>query len=661
MAEETKKKTKAAPKNPMIGAQAVPTTLDTTTKLDIDINKQLIDSIINTSVEHGLDIGKLEDFTNISNARSQVYDLVDTMANDAAVSAILKTYAEEVCETADNGHIIWCESTDPNISRYVNYILNVMNADKNIYAWVYCLLKYGDTYLKLYRESDYTDPIFKKETVDYAASARHPLNEDFDEPKVDDDPLKESVNVSIHKANDHYSYYVEMVPDPGTMFELVKYGRTYGFIETPNVENGTAYLNNYLGTNVNSLNANFKMKSNEVNIYQADDFVHACLEDNFTRFPEKVDIFTNDEDYKAGVNSQAYTVKRGKSILYDAYKVWREKSLLENSILLNRVTRSSVVRNIAVEVGDMPKSQVQNTLRRVKEMFEQKTAINTNTGMAEYSNPGPVENNIYTATHNGQGAITVNAIGGDIEVKNLADLDSWINKFYAAFGIPKQYFSETDDGAGFNGGTSLSITSSVFAKGVKRVQNTIIQAITDAINLILLDRGCKAYLNNFVLKMKMPLTQEEKDYREDLTNRISAISNMQSLFADVEDRSRKLEILKELISTLNYGDGILQIIDEEIADAESQKAKAAEEAAVEAEKETSEETSSETNGEEPLDLDLDLGNSSEVPMESFTSNSDSEFLVEEKSNDIDLDSLVESDDLPTPEELDETIDFSENL
>lgn len=106
MAEETKKKTKAAPKNPMVGAQAVPTTLDTTTKLDIDTNKQLIDSIINTSVEHGLDIGKLEDFTNISNARSQVYDLVDTMANDAAVSAILKTYAEEVCETADNGHII---------------------------------------------------------------------------------------------------------------------------------------------------------------------------------------------------------------------------------------------------------------------------------------------------------------------------------------------------------------------------------------------------------------------------------------------------------------------------------------------------------------------------------------------------------------------------
>ena len=100
--------------------------------------------------------------------------------------------------------------------------------------------------------------------------------------------------------------------------------------------------------------------------------------------------------------------------------------------MLNRITKSSVVRNIQVEVGDMPKSQVQNTLRRIKELFEQKSAIDAGTGMVEYSNPGPIENNIYTATHNGQGAITVNSVGGDIEVKNLGDLDEWVNKFYAA-------------------------------------------------------------------------------------------------------------------------------------------------------------------------------------------------------------------------------------
>mgnify|MGYP003300752523 CR=1 FL=1 len=78
----------------------------------------------------------------------------------------------------------------------------------------------------------------------------------------------------------------------------------------------------------------------------------------------------------------------------------------------------------------MPKEQVQLTLRRVKELIEQRTAMNTGNSMSEYNNPGPFENNIYFATHNGQGAITVDSIGGDVNVKDLADLDWWNNKFF---------------------------------------------------------------------------------------------------------------------------------------------------------------------------------------------------------------------------------------
>ena len=47
--------------------------------------------------------------------------------------------------------------------------------------------------------------------------------------------------------------------------------------------------------------------------------------------------------------------------------------MLESSVLLSRVTRSGIVRKVAVEVGDMPKEQVQQTLRRVKELFEQRS------------------------------------------------------------------------------------------------------------------------------------------------------------------------------------------------------------------------------------------------------------------------------------------------
>ena len=643
--------------HPLVGSQTKPVTLDNTTTLDIDVKNTLVDNIIEAGLTSKLDIAAIENFTSISNARDQVYQLIDTMSQDSSVAAILRTYAEDVCEPADNGHVIWCESNDPNISKFVNYMLNVMNADKNMYSWTYALLKYGDVYLRLYRESDYDDALFTSERVNKAYSARNTLNEAFDElDKEAPEKLDEAVRLNVRSASDPYSYYAEMIDDPGTMFELTKFGKTYGYIEVPNTESNLDATTAFSGTSMTGT-YNFRMKSADVNVFQADDFVHACLEDNFTRFPETVDLFIDE----TGKKSQSYSVRRGKSLLYDSYKIWREKALLENAALLNRITRSSIVRKVGVEVGDMPKEQVQQVLRRVKDMMEQKSAINVGNSMSEYNNPGPVENNIYFATHGGQGNITVEAVGGDVEVKNLADLDWWNNKFYSSYGIPKQYFGWTDDGAGFNGGTSLTILSSVYAKGVKRVQNAMIQALTDAINLFLLNKGLKSYLNNFTLKMKAPITQEEIDYRADLSNKVNAISSIQGLFTDIEDKPRRLRILKALLTALNYGDALNAEIDAEIAALEEAAAAAAEEADAEGgDTESGDISATETGdtGGEDDGSDIDLG--SLDALESFN-NGTGDLLLEdqETTKPAELDILTE-DELPNPTQLDSEKDFSEN-
>lgn len=644
---ENKNKKKTS--NPMVGRGTQPITLDNTTTLDIDTKNTLADNIIEAGLSSKLDMSALENFTNISNARDQIYQLIDTMAQDSSVAAILRTYTEDVCEPADNGHVIWCEANDPKISKFVNYILNIMNADKNMYSWTYSLLKYGDVYLRLYRESDYKDTLFASDNIKQAESAKNILNEEYKEESKQKENLDEAVRLNMHSASDPYSYYVELVDDPGTMFELTKFGKTYGYIEVPNTESSLDAITSLSGASMTGT-YNFRLKSTDVNVYQADDFVHACLEDNFTRFPETVDLFLSDDEE----NKQSYSVRRGKSLLYDSYKIWREKALLENAALLNRITRSSIVRKVGVEVGDMPKEQVQQTLRRVKEMMEQKGAINVGNSMSEYNNPGPIENNIYFATHGGQGNITVEAVGGDVEVKNLADLDWWNNKFYSSYGIPKQYFGWTDDGAGFNGGTSLTILSSVYAKGVKRVQNAMIQALTDAINLFLLNKGYKSYLNNFTLKMKAPITQEEIDYRAGLTNKINAISSIQGLFTDIEDKPRRLRILKTLLSALDYGDTLNVEIDAEI--------KAIEDAAVEAENEATDETeSSEPVETEPTEESSDMDLGSLDALENFNIGEGNLLLEEQEvSSILDTSMILTEDELPAPADLDTEKDFSEN-
>ena len=60
--------------------------------------------------------------------------------------------------------------------------------------------------------------------------------------------------------------------------------------------------------------------------------------------------------------------------------------------------------------------------------------------------------------------------------------------------------------------------------------------------------------------MKAPVTQEELDYRENLNTRASAISSINSLFSDVEDKARRLTILKSLIASLHLGDDVVEEI-----------------------------------------------------------------------------------------------------
>lgn len=530
-------------------------------KRDIDLNNTLYDNIIEAGFSSQLDLGSLNSLNQTAESRNQMYNIYDMMCEDGSISAVVETYAEDATERNESGNIVWVEASDDNVVKCVQFFLDTLNVNKNIFKWVYSLCKYGDVYLRLYRQSEYEDALFK-------SNQKKELNED--------------ILIKAYKKTDNYAHYMEMVPNPAEMFELTKFGKTVGYIQAP-VE-GVITKNNTLDFTTFS----YKFKKDDLTIYPATEFVHAALEDNVGRSEEEVNIFLNNNDYDSNSNGLNYTVRKGNSLLANVYKVWRELQLLESSVLLNRVTKSSIVRLINVEVGDMPKENVSKTLMGIKQMIEQKSAINTGKSMTEYTNPGPIENNVYVPTHEGIGAITTSQIGGDVDVKSLADLDYYMNKLYGQLRVPKQYFSQTDDSAGFNGGTSLSIISSRYAKMVKRIQNTIIQAITDAINLMLLDKGLDSYVNEFTIHMLPPTTQEEIDRRDNMSSKVQLTSDILNMLNDIEDPISRLKILKALIGNIIDNPEIISILQEEIEKLEEQSVEEVEETTIDETEESSE-------------------------------------------------------------------------
>ena len=160
--------------------------------------------------------------------------------------------------------------------------------------------------------------------------------------------------------------------------------------------------------------------------------------------------------------------------------------------------------------------------------------------------------------------------------------------------------------------------------------------------------------------MKAPATQEEIDYRNEFTNKINALSNLQGLFTDVEDKARRLRILKYLIATLDYGDEINAEIDAEIAAAEEAARKAEEDAALEGvEGETTKETPADEPAKDNSTDDIDLGTPETLGLESF-SNHEGELLLEDQELNLDAAMILTEDDLPSPADLDSDKDFSEN-
>lgn len=589
-------------------------------QIGIDTKDGFYKNIVLAAENNTLDMSSLDSFLTTSRSRDQVYSVIDNMSEDSTISAVLESYAEDSTEINENGDVMWAESSDPNIAKYINYLLKSMRVNKNLYGWVYSLCKYGDIYLRLYRESDYQkDTLFQGEQD---KNVRNTLNENLNYDDFDLDrreTLEESVKVRAYSKNDHYVHYIEAMPNPAEMFELTKFGRSYAYIKSEINSQPSGIQDWYQGSEF----MRYRFNRNDIRVYQATEFVHGYLEDNSSRIPEEISIeFTESEDDDADTRTSTYKVRRGQSLLYDVFKTWRQLQLLENSVLLNRVTKSSIVRILGIEVGDMPKEMVAPHLQGIKSLIEQKSALEMNTHMNEYTNPGPIENNIYVPMHNGIGNITMQTVGGDVNVGELTDLDYFRRKLFGALRVPPQYFSWTEDSAGFSGGESLSLISSKYAKMVIRIQNVMVQTITDAVNLMLIDKGMQGYINKFNIKMKKPITQDDVSRKDQMSGNLQTTSDTMQLVDDIiEDNATKLKMIKSLITSYIPNPEFLGLIQEEIDKLEREKEEAPQDESPDVESGFGDEGEEEDEGPSgggsmglASDLGLDVGGGPEEEM-----------------------------------------------
>lgn len=467
-------------------------------------------------------LSDLNQFRTLSSNREVQYRAYDEMAQDSVISSALEMYSDDATQYNKDGAVIWAESENTDVAAFANRLIDVLDLNANAWSHIYQMVKYGDLYLETFRDDE-------PDAEDYMAYGDNYFN---------------GTVITKHKVGSKMEEYIEAVNDPSEIFDLYKRGKTVGFIRIPTMN---------LNPEEDPFGYQYIMQRNEVEILPSDKFIHICLANNSDRAKYEFRLQYKDENSETGVKEVTYTIRRGKSILHDLYRTYKEISLMEDSLILNRVTKSSLIRILQIEVGDMPKSQARELLKRIKNLIEQKNFMNKNDGTySSMASPGPVENVIYVPTHDGKGAISSSNLGGDVDVKSIIDVDYFKNKLYAGLKIPKQFLGE-DDGGGFSAGTSLTKLDSRYARTIKRVQNAYIAGITTLINLFALDRGLTDHVNNFVIKMQSPSTTEDSERDETLSNRINIVGSLLDMLTEdvISSEAKKDTLVSLLGSFLN--------------------------------------------------------------------------------------------------------------
>lgn len=485
-----------------------------------------------------IDLTEINQFRTLSDQREYQYKVYDEMKADSIIAAALELYADDATQYNRDGSIIWIESDNSDIAKFGNRLIDSLNLNATAWSHIYMLCLYGDLYLETFNKDDLRDTKMNNIITNDNVVATGDSN-----------------TIAKVRSGEKLYEHIEVYPNPAELFDLIYMGKTIGFVKVPQDE-----LNNQSSTRYRMY---MKDEDNKNIVYDSTKFIHISLSQDITRFPEKLQITYQKKDSDS-LNCQEYQIKRGKSILHDVYKIYQELRLMEDSLLLNRITRSSIIRLLQVEVGDMTKSQVSNVMKRLKQMMEQKNMINKGTG--EYksqASPGPIDNILYIPTRNGKGTVSMSNVGGDVDIKSIADIDYYSNKLYGGLKIPKQYLGGDDNGSALSNGTSLTKLDSRYARTIKRIQNAYIQGITTLINIYAIDRGFDEYVNQFNVKMVSPATTEDSERDESMGTRMDLISTFIDLLGDSYNNDTKKKVFEYFVSTYLNDNGLMDILNKD--------------------------------------------------------------------------------------------------
>ena len=242
-----------------------------------------------------------------------------------------------------------------------------------------------------------------------------------------------------------------------------------------------------------------------------------------TRFHQNQNQYTIDAEHVIHVSMSEGLDNNypfGNSLLESIFKVFKQKELLEDAIIIYRVQRAPERRVFYIDVGNMPSHLAMSFVERVKNEVNQRRIPSTTGGSQSVIDAGynPLsinEDYFFPQTAEGRGS-KVEILPGGTNLGEIDDLKYFTNKLFRALRIPSSYLptGPDDGGSNFNDGRvgTAYIQELRFNKYCERLQALMHESFDTEFKLYLRNKGINIDNNIFDLRFNPP--QNFASYRQ---------------------------------------------------------------------------------------------------------------------------------------------------
>ena len=210
----------------------------------------------------------------------------------------------------------------------------------------------------------------------------------------------------------------------------------------------------------------------------------------------------------------------GNSLLENIFKVFKQKELLEDAILIYRIQRAPERRIFYIDVGNMPSHLAMSFVERVKNEIHQRrlpsaTGGGTNVIDSAYNPLSINEDYFFPQTAEGRGS-KVETLPGGTNLGEIDDLRYFTNKLFRGLRIPSSYLptGADDSQAQYNDGRvgTAYIQELRFNNYCQRLQSLMQDEFDQEFKMYLYERGVNIDSSLFELQFQAP--QNFATYRQ---------------------------------------------------------------------------------------------------------------------------------------------------